>query len=632
MKTNGTRMQCSCAALILLLSTQAHGQVTSPPGSLQRSQSREPASASHPTGSTLPVQNGLVANTASQTLYQLPAGAYVLSYQDATGTLQQFDATVTWDPRQTKHNRREVPDDMTISFGGRQFAGVLAAGSNRFASSQTASGRPLLDGTLSADGAMSGNYFADDHGYPVRNPFQYTLNPKPVADLGTEQRGRSGVGVPHANAGSANGSNAIAGARPGSREALNPQPLPPMPGPNWNAKPGDASSLNPQPLPPMPGPNWNVKPGDTSSLNPQPLPPMPALPTPQRAIAPAAPQQKLAAPQVQPLPASGQIANQQNLAQLARTLATPTGVTGVTDPQLCTQHGGVGAGLACKALLPQGRLAMVWNWKAGETAATGFHIYRVDNGQRSAVGDQGNGGAVTVFIVDPPPADGYTKACYAVTAFGGGQESDLSTPYCPGAGSTVQTASLRPTVLRSSTRIKSSNIDTQVDSSVSGAINVGYSYHTDKTNLGSDDNWTNFAWRAGLLFDVSQAVNRKIISAHLKLSVAQAWVWSGEPQLVPEVSSPTDHSTSCAAKIAVGVDHWWNNNDWIDATTALTPGLYKGPDFSMDVTAIVSGWANRGTNYGFVLEGEEENLSAFTEKGCATYYVPSAAVLEVQFQ
>jgi hypothetical protein len=356
---------------------------------------------------------------------------------------------------------------------------------------------------------------------------------------------------------------------------------------------------------------------------------MPALPTPQRAIAPGAPQQN-AAPQAKPLPASGQMANQQNLAQLARMLAAPTGVTSVTDPQLCTQHGGVGAGLACKALLPQGRLAMVWNWKAGETAAAGFHIYRVDNGQRSAVGDQGNGGAVTVFIVDPPPADGYTKACYAVTAFGGGQESDLSIPYCPGGGSTVQTASLRPTVLRSSHRMNS-NGPPQSDTSVSGDITVGYNYVTHKANLVGDD-WSNDAWRAGLLFDVSQAVNRKIISAHLKLSVSQAWVWSGASQLVPLASDPTDHSTSCAAKIAVGVDHWWNNNDWIDATTALTPGLYKGPDFSMDVTAIVSGWANRGTNYGFVLEGEEENFNAFTEKGCVTRYVPRAALLEVQFQ
>jgi hypothetical protein len=268
-------VRCLCAALMLLVLTPAYAQLTPPPGSLAKPQARAPAATSPSGGSTVPLQNGFTAGSATATLYQLPAGAYVLSYQDATGAMQQFDATVTWDPRQTKHNRREVPDDMTISFGGRQFAGVLAAGSNRFASSQTVSGRPLLDGALSADGAMSGNYFADDHGYPVRNPFQYTLNLKPIANLGTEQRARSGVAVSPASPGSGNGTNAIAGTRPGSREALNPQPLPPMPGPNWNARPGDASSLNPQPLPPTPGPNWNAKPGDANSLSPQPLPPKP---------------------------------------------------------------------------------------------------------------------------------------------------------------------------------------------------------------------------------------------------------------------------------------------------------------------------------------------------------------------
>lgn len=629
MKTNPACTQCLRAALILLLVAPAHAQVQPSPGSLAMPQTRDLAAPPTSVRSTVPVQNGFVAGSANQTLYQLPAGAYVLSYQDATGTLQQFDATVTWDPRQIKHSRREVPDDMTISFGGRQFAGVLAAGSNRFASSQTAAGRPLLDGTLSEDGAMSGNYFADDHGYPVRNPFQYTLNPKPVANPGTEQRTRSSVAVSPASAGSGAGTNAIAGTRPGSREALNPQPLPPMPGPNWNARPGDASSLNPQPLPPTPGPDWNAKPGAASSLNPQPLPPTRSLPAPQPVIGQTAPQQKFVAPQVQPLPASGTTANQQDLAQLARMLATPTGLTSVTDPQVCTQHGGVGAGLACKALLPQGRLALVWSWQAGETAATGFHIYRVDHGQHSSVGDQSNGGAVTVFIVDPPTADGYASACYAISAFGGGQESSLSTAYCPGGGATVQTFSLPLTTLRSSQRVGSSIVAYAglSDQSDSGAITVGYSYKL----VTGPDHWIDSAWRTGLLFDASQVMGRKIISARLKLSVDKAWVWSGEPQANLS-SSPTDRATSCAAKIGVGVDHWWNNNEWIDGTTVLTPGLYTGPDFSMDVTAIVSAWANRGTNYGFVLEGEEENFGAETKKGCVTQYVPGAAVLEVQFQ
>src|SRR5450755_5067685 len=114
MKTNPTCMQCLRVALIWILWASAHAQVTPSPGSLATPQTRELAVPPTSVRSTVPVQNGFVAGSANQTLYQLPAGAYVLSYQDATGTLQQFDATVTWDPRQIKHSRREVPDDMTI--------------------------------------------------------------------------------------------------------------------------------------------------------------------------------------------------------------------------------------------------------------------------------------------------------------------------------------------------------------------------------------------------------------------------------------------------------------------------------------------------------------------------------------
>jgi len=208
------------------------------------------------------------------------------------------------------------------------------------------------------------------------------------------------------------------------------------------------------------------------------------------------------------------------------TLAPPTNVTSTTDVQVCTQYGGFGVGLACKALLPQGRLALVWNWKAQPVRVSGFHIYRVDGyGGRLLVGTQANGPNSTAWVVDPPPPDGYAGACYAVTVYGSGQESPLSAPYCGGPGATVQTISLKPTTLRSSS-VNGGSGAAQYDPSYAGETLVGYSYATQKGNVTGDISW-NAAFRAALLFDVTPVLHRKIIAARLHLTVMQTWDWSG---------------------------------------------------------------------------------------------------------
>jgi len=95
--------------------------------------------------------------------------------------------------------------------------------------------------------------------------------PKPVTDAGTTLRTKSGSPGPSTTITTNDGLTGSAVLRPGTREAINPQPLPPKPA--SNAKPGAASSINPQPLPPKPEPNWGVRKGDANSINPQPLPP-----------------------------------------------------------------------------------------------------------------------------------------------------------------------------------------------------------------------------------------------------------------------------------------------------------------------------------------------------------------------
>jgi hypothetical protein len=76
----------------------------------------------------------------------------------------------------------------------------------------------------------------------------------------------------------------------------------------------------------------------------------------------------------------------------------------------------------------------------------------------------------------------------------------------------------------------------------------------------------------------------------------------------------------------------------VQTYTVLSPGIVTGRTVSYDVKDIVIGWVNNFANNsfdfpkGFVLKGEEENLTAFTEKSCVTRYVPGSIRLEVTFR
>ena len=314
----------------------------------------------------------------------------------------------------------------------------------------------------------------------------------------------------------------------------------------------------------------------------------------------------------------------------ASQLGAPTGVTSTTDVQVCSQHGGFGFGLACKALLPQGRLVLVWRYATTLAPVTGFHVWRVDGGAHALVADQSGGADATGVVLDAPPPGGYAGACYALSAYGGGAEGALSAPFCAGAGGVVQTLVLRPLQNRSIGRFHTVmtgvNPEDKFDNEVE-ANQVGYIYETQKDAI-TGDRSVAAASRLGLLFDAAPLAGRTIVSARLKLSVQDAWI--DAPFTGPE--NVTDHHTSCAGKIAVGIDRWWTNTDWIDDAVVVSPGRYQGPDVAMDVTPIVRQWASGQPNFGLVLQGEEENFAAFTEASCLTSYTPGSYELDVEYE
>lgn len=138
--------------------------------------------------------------------------------------------------------------------------------------------------------------------------------------------------------------------------------------------------------------------------------------------------------------------------QMEARLPAPSRPLGTKDLKACAPHGGLGAGLACQALLPKGGLALVWDY--GPTHIDGFRAYEVPSpaaatpgavpatvamtrpGSPIATQSQrlDNGGVATIVVLDPRPR-GFEGACFAVTAFLGSEESEKSPPFCvaPGA-------------------------------------------------------------------------------------------------------------------------------------------------------------------------------------------------------
>ncbi len=318
-------------------------------------------------------------------------------------------------------------------------------------------------------------------------------------------------------------------------------------------------------------------------------------------------------------------------------LPPPSGLTNADDPKICGAHGGVGAGLACKALLPLGRLALVWEYPA-RTDVIGFHIYRVDGDQHALVAEQSNGAAVKAYVIDPPPEDGYAAACYAVSAFSASQESSASSPFCGAQARLAQTLSLSPTAVMSSW-MGSSSSSTGVSNGstirrdVDNRPSVGFQHSTQKNVFG--DLASNTAYRLGIYFDISPVMHRKIRSARLQLEVASTWQGKGNIGApFPHYQArdvPSDHQSSCAAILSEGTARWWNYTEWI-LDSPVKSAAAQGPDISIDVTDIVNGWANdRRENFGFVLKGEDEDLTAFTERSCVTQYVPASLKLVIQY-
>jgi hypothetical protein len=303
----------------------------------------------------------------------------------------------------------------------------------------------------------------------------------------------------------------------------------------------------------------------------------------------------------------------------AALIDAPTGLKNTLAQQDCSAHGGFAGGLACMAGIPQGWLALIWNFCNG-CKADGFHVYRIDGGHHDLVPIPANGAAVTLAVLNVPPG-GFAGKCYAVAAFRGSLESTLSNPFCVGAGgSTIQTIFLKPVHERSS-EAEASWSATPMLGCAGGqwshnennpdGLWVGY-YHAvwaiwNESPLGIPmecHNWDNQLDRGAIAFDVSSLQGKHIYLAYLHLIVdtTQTYDYS-KTGAIDKTHYLTDHVTSCASHAGLGQNNWWSYTSWIPTTASAYIAERQGPNVTYDVTGLLNQMVN-GWNFGLVLTGD----------------------------
>jgi len=284
----------------------------------------------------------------------------------------------------------------------------------------------------------------------------------------------------------------------------------------------------------------------------------------------------------------------------------PSGLIGTTDPNVCSQHAGFGGAVACHAGLANGSLALVWTCK--NCKVDGYRVYEMSpiNQLIPANGAYATDKTITLALLDNP-GQPFAGNCYAVTAVRGTNESNTSNRFCAGGGSVLSMVTLTPAHVlhRERSRFVNTGTITNTNEPATDAFDadliVGFEMWADISNAG--DSYWDRIHRTALYFDLTPLAGTTITKAVLQFEAQTSWHGVDKNRALLDMSPE-----ACVTDVDKATDHWWINSD-IDATvTYISPGVYMGPDFGIDVTKGVQGWLrNTRSNFGFVLRGANEN-------------------------
>ena len=300
--------------------------------------------------------------------------------------------------------------------------------------------------------------------------------------------------------------------------------------------------------------------------------------------------------------------------QVPGTVHAPRHVHITADIAECQQHNG---GLLCAALRGGQQAAfsvLVWS---GNASASRYDVYRTDGGGNVHVGHSASkvdGVVSTAQELDSAPPG----SCFAVTETRGSEVSPLSTPVC--FNQAPQSVTLKPNHVRSyeaqNTGAGQGGYAGQAISQSENGLVVGYKHETGGSSANA---YLNIFHRGALLFTMKHLQGKKILKATLRLTV-QSTFSSG----IHNADQHTDQSTSCAATVRNASSLWWKSTKQIGVGTVTVPANVTNRQ--VDVTEIVAAWVaqpNTIPNRGFVLQGDDESLTEFTETACDTTYYSS---------
>lgn len=310
---------------------------------------------------------------------------------------------------------------------------------------------------------------------------------------------------------------------------------------------------------------------------------------------------------------------------------SPSGLTSTNDPQMCTQHGGFGGGLACTAGFSNGWLALIWSApNACSNCIDGYDVYRVDGGQHTFVYKQNNGKDVTLALVTKP-SDGFNGKCYSVTAYSGNKESSDTGPYCvigPIDTPVVRSFNVTPNALRSVYHHYSYSFPgpgcglSTTGTKPPNGLPVGFQ-HVYGSSIGVTCYEDTFVYQSALSFDLGGA---GILLRNSKASVKSAIM----------TFQAVDGSANCLAGVHLPTGDWSNaqdlipNNDYISGIPWSTnpvganmPSvkIFNG-NYAIDVTSAINNFAKGNwPDYGFLLIGGNEDTSGFHDNNsCESGY------------
>ena len=308
----------------------------------------------------------------------------------------------------------------------------------------------------------------------------------------------------------------------------------------------------------------------------------------------------------------------------------PTSFTNTTDPSACAAHVNL---LFCNASLQAGDLALIWNWSdPSYPSLDGYRVFRVDGGRHQKVVESSVGKDITGTFLHTPP----TSACFVVAAYVGTTQGSDSRPYCFGGAAFVATTAYIPNHIKIAYNINGNSTgfggallqvaggspfssDNGVHAFANQFGEVGWWHFTNKDWLG--DSFTNGYARSGVAYDLSSLSGKHVYKAVMRMHMYGANT---------KGNLDTGNFTECAAWILPGIAPWWNDGNMIEDqfASALSIGNAAGPPVAIDVTSIVQSWQAGAPNYGFVLQGNDENLGVFYDGQCVSFFDPNP-ILEI---